>query len=261
MAVENAISAGEISFALENAERFADEHAVAAAPLMVHAKPIVPLVLLGRFDDAIERGERTRETWDSAGLSAARWLAPSMYALVLVHLLRGDETRADELRRFAGVDLAGEQTRNVHFQVGGMATFVEMRAAMHFGRRPFAAPSFTDPPVGEDAWWQVRHWYFDAYPWAAAAELAAASGAADASARLLTAEPAASENRWSAAVVARARARLTGDADELTRALGLFEQLGARYERACTLALMPSRLEEARAELDELGVPLPANGG
>jgi len=36
-----------------------------------------------------------------------------------------------------------------------------------------------------------------------------------------------------------------------------WEQLGARYERACTLALSPSRRDEARAELDDLGVPMP----
>jgi hypothetical protein len=39
--------------------------------------------------------------------------------------------------------------------------------------------------------------------------------------------------------------------------LAAWEQLGARYERACTLALIPCRLDEARAELADLGVPMP----
>ena len=225
---------------------------------MVASKPIVPLVLLGRFDEAIERGVRIRETWEAAGRPAGRWLAPSMYSLVLPHALRGDDSAADEWRTFAGVEVAGEQTRNVHFQVGGMVTFVETRLALHFGRQPFAAPGFADPPTEEDAWWQVRHWYFDAYPWALAAELAAATGRTAAAAASPRPDPPLGEPVRSR-VVSRARARLSGDPDDLATALGAFEQLDARYERACTLALMPSRRDEAQAELDELGVAMPAD--
>ena len=259
MAVENAVSAGEVGLALETAERFEADELVAASPLMMLSKPIVPLVLLGRFEEAIARGVRVREAWESAGRPASRWLAPSMYSLVLPHSLRGDDATAAEWRTFAGVEVAGEQTRNVHFQVGGMVTFVETRLAMHFGRQPLAAPGFADPPAEEDAWWQVRHWYLDAYPWAAAAELAAASGRPEAAARLLAAEPAARENPWAAAVVARTRGRLSGDPDDLATALAGFEQLEARYERACTLALIESRRDEAQAELDELGVAMPVD--
>ena len=42
-------------------------------------------------------------------------------------------------------------------------------------------------------------------------------------------------------MLTRARARLTGDPGDLQVALAAFEQLDARYERACTLALMPER--------------------
>jgi len=104
----------------------------------------------------------------------------------------------------------------------------------------------------------VRHWYFDAYPWAVAADLAVAAGRPDAAARLAAAEPAAQENRWAAACVARARGRLTGDPADLAAAVTAWERVGARYERACTLALIPSRRAEAAAELAELGVPMPA---
>jgi hypothetical protein len=191
MAVENAVSAGEISFALETAERFADEEIVAAAPHMVASKPVVPLVLLGRFDEAISSAEQTRDMWTSAGEPAARWLAPAMYSIVLCQALRGNDAAADDWRAFAGGELAGEQTRNVHFQVSGMATFVEVRLALHFGRWGDAAQLVDALPTDADAWWQVRHWYFDAYPWAAAAELAVAAGLPDAQARLVAAQPAA----------------------------------------------------------------------
>ena len=257
MAVENAVTAGELTFALETARRFDDDELLAAAPQMAESKPIVPLVLLGRFDEAIVRGERTRELWQDAGEPAARWLAPSMYSLVLCHGLRGDAPAADAWRRFGGTELAGDQTRNVHFQVGAMVTFVEARLALHAGRWGEATNLLANLPTDRDAWWKVRHWYFDAYPWAVAAELAVAAGLPDAADRLAAAEPAAQENRWAAACVARARARLTGDPADLDTALRAWEDLDARYERACTLALLPSRLDEACAEFDQLGVSIP----
>jgi len=219
---------------------------------------MVALMLLGRFDEAILLGERAREIWANAGRPAARWLAPSMYSLVLCHSLRGDDAAAADWRTFAGVELAGDQTRNIHFQVAGMTTFVEARLALHFGRWDEAAQLLAHLPTGKDAWWQVRHWYFDAYPWAVAADLAVAAGLPDAAARLAAAEPAAQENRWAAACVARARARLTGDPADLAAAVTAWERVGARYERACTLALIPSRRTEAAAELADLGVPMPA---
>jgi len=257
MAVENAITAGEPSFALETARRFELNELVAAAPLMVESKPVVALVLLGRFDEAVARGRRTRQLWEDAGRPPARWLAPMMYSLVLCHALRGDDLVASGWRTFAGVELAGDQTRNVHFQVAGMATFVEARLSLHFGRWDESAHLVADLPTQANAWSQMRHWYFDAYPWAVAAELAVAAGLPDAAERLTAAAPAAQENRWAAACITRARARLTGDQADLDAALAAWEQLGARYERACTLALIPCRLDEARAELADLGVPMP----
>jgi hypothetical protein len=161
------------------------------------------------------------------------------------------------LREFAGVELAGQQTRNVHIQVGGMIAFVETRLALHAGNWRAGAARLDQLPIGENAWSNVRHWYFDAYPWAAAADFAAAASDLDAPARLRTAQSAARENSYAAGILARAHGRLTGDPGHFDIALHAFEELGARYERAATLALMPSRLAEARSEFDQLGVPMP----
>lgn len=257
MATENAVTAGEVAFALETAHRFDDDALVAAAPHMAWSKPVVPLVLLGRFDEAVDYGSRAREAWTDVGRPAARWLAPSMYSLALCHDLRGDAAAASDWRSFASAELAGEQTRNVHFQIGGMVTFVETRLALHFGRWDDAARLIAHLPTGADAWWGVRHWYFDAYPWAVAAELAVTAGLPDAAERLAAAQPVARENRWAAACLARARARLTGDAHDLEHALRAWEEIGARYERACTLALMPKRRAEADSELRALRISMP----
>ena len=257
MGVENAVGAGALSFALETAQRFADEDLVAASHLVMQSKSVVPLVLMGRFDEAINRGERARAAWEAAGRPAGRWLAPAMYSLVLCNALRGNDDAAGELREFAGIELAGQQTRHIHIRVAGMITFVEARLALHFGRWADATHLLANLPTGNDAWWQARHWYFDAYPWAAAAELAVAAGRPDALARLAAAEPAARENAWARRRIARTRARLTSEPDYMATPLALWEQIGARDERACTLALIPTRLDEARAEFDELGLTMP----
>jgi hypothetical protein len=257
MGVENAVGAGAIPFALETAQRFADEDLVAASPVVLYSKSVVPLTLMGQFDEAIARGERARAAWEAAGRPAGRWLAPAMYALVLCHALRGNNDAAAELRQFAGTELAGHQTRNLHVQVGGMITFVEARLALHFGHDSVLGTGFDELPIGDDAWSHVRHWHLDAYAWAAAAEFAVAAGHPDAPARLRTAEPAARENLFAAGLVARAHGRLTGEPKFFERALATFENLGARYERAATLALLPARLDEARSEFDQLGVPMP----
>jgi hypothetical protein len=157
------------------------------------------------------------------------------------------------------VELAAQQTRNVHFQVGGMLAFVEFRLALHFGGSQAAEALIADLPIGGQTWWQVRHWYLDAYPWTAAAEYAAAMGRHDATERILTAGPAAGENAWAAGLLARARARHSGDSAHLDMALTIFETLGARFERACTLALIPQRYAEARSELDDLSVVPPTS--
>jgi predicted ATPase/DNA-binding CsgD family transcriptional regulator len=261
MAVENAISAGELRAALDVADRFDEDDLVAAAPQMAISKPIVALALMGRFDEAIERGHRVREQWTRSGEPPARWLAPGMYAVVLCLELIGQHDVAAEWREFAGVKLAGAQTRNVHFQVGGMLTFVEARLALHEGRLADAGEVLAAIPLGARSWWEVRHWYFDAYPWALAADVAAAAGAADAPARIAVAQAPAAENRWAAACVARARARLSGDPRDFAESLAGWERIEARYERASTLLLMPDRADEGRTELADLGVQLPASTG
>jgi hypothetical protein len=49
---------------------------------------------------------------------------------------------------------------------------------------------------------------------------------------------------------------------DLAAAVTAWERVGARYERACTLALIPSRRAEAAAELAELAelaIPMPSD--
>ena len=89
MAVENAVSAGELPVAAETAPILGDETMVATTAHMAASKSIVPLVLMGRFGEAIERGRLTRTVWQESGEPAARWMAPAVYATALAFGLCG----------------------------------------------------------------------------------------------------------------------------------------------------------------------------
>lgn len=252
MGVENAVTAGELLVAMDVCALFADDGS--ATPHMLSSKPIVPLMLLGRFEEAIDLGLESRALWEQAGSPAARWMAPAMYAVVMCFGVRGETELLAEWRDFAGIRIAGEQTRNVHFQVGGMTTFVDARLALHDGDLDEALRAVEYLPTEPDAWWNVRHYYLDAYPWALAADVAAAAAHPDAAARVAAAEPIASQHPWAAACVARARYRLHGDPADIAESLAGWERVGARYERASTLVLLPERADEGRRELAALGV-------
>lgn len=253
MAAENAVSAGELMVALDAATALADQTAVATTAHMTASKPIVPLVLMGRFDEAVARGREARQAWERSGSPAARWMAPSIYATALAFGLRGDLDAWQEWRTLARDRVAGLQTRAVHFTIAGMAAFADARLAVQQGRLDEALAAIHDVPSEPDSWWRTRHWYFDAYPWALAAEVAVIAGSADAEARLAAAAPVAAENVWAAACLARARGRLTGDVGAFAEAVTGWERIGARFERACTLVLMDGRRDEGLSELAELG--------
>src|SRR5205085_8816272 len=95
---------------------------------------------------------------------------------------------------------------------------------------------------------------------AIAVEVAVVAGRADASSRLALALPLAAENDFVAACLARAAGRLHDDRGELERAVGLWGSVGARFERACTLLLLPGDgAAEGRRQLAALGCPEPAS--
>jgi len=78
------------------------------------------------------------------------------------------------------------------------------------------------------------------------------------SGRLSAAAPAGEENYWAASCLARTAGRLHGDRDALQQSLDGWERIDARFERACTLMLLPDRADGGRAELRALGCRPPA---
>src|SRR5262245_24059855 len=134
--------------------------------------------------------------------------------------------------------LAADPSRHLSF-----ATFVDARCAAHTGELA-RAEELVSRAFGDLS----RGWYA-AYAQAAAAELAVIANLPGAAQHLAAAAPAAQENAWAAACLDRTAGRLQDDPSTLASAIKGWERISARFERACTLLLLPERASEGHAEL------------
>jgi predicted ATPase/DNA-binding CsgD family transcriptional regulator len=254
MVTEIAVTAGDLPDALTTARMAQDDEIAAGQPHMAASKPILPLVLQGRFDEALSQAASMWEAWQRAGRPPARWMGPAAYAAVLAHGLRGDNEGHDEwLARLTSLTGTGAH-RAAGTYLASFAAFCDARIALHQSRIDEAVAAVADLPLGQEPWYGVPRWYAARpYAWAIAAEVAIVAGLPDAASRLAAAAPAGAENYWAAACLARAAGRRDGDQSALAESLAGWERIEARFERACTLLLMDGRADEARAELAALG--------
>ena len=235
-----ALSSGRVLEALDVARRISDDDLLGTHPYRPAAKLIPPLVLLGRFDEALSLAEPLWQAWRRSGIPAATLISPAASCIALVHGLRGDES-ARQMWEQRARDAVGAPDAILVAYHTPFARFVALRLAIHHGggqaldadeRATASTPlSLTD------------------YIRAAEAELAVINGSPIAAERLQ-----GSDNPWVNACMTRARGRLDADPGLLKEAAELWDGLGARFERASTLALMPEP-EEGVAELRSLGVP------
>jgi hypothetical protein len=100
--------------------------------------------------------------------------------------------------------------------------------------------------------------YYDPYVEAVGVETAVLTKSADAAELLATAQRWVKENDFVAAQLLRAAGRLHHDESALKDSVAAWEAIGARFERACTLLLLPDRVAEGTAELAALGCAPPA---
>jgi predicted ATPase/DNA-binding CsgD family transcriptional regulator len=254
MVTEIAVTAGALPDALASAQKAEKDDIAGGQPHMTASKPIFPLILLGRFDEAFRQAEIMWEAWERAGRPAARRLAPATYAVILGYGLRGDAdgkrvwaARLDELigrgpDRVSGTNLAA------------VAAFTEARIALHEGRLDAALAATGGLLTDAASWYEDSHWQsMRPYAWAIAAEVTVVTEPGRADAKLAAAAPAGAENLWAAACLARARGRRHGDRAELEQAVAGWERIDDKFERACTLLLMADRAQEGVAGLRELG--------
>jgi predicted ATPase/DNA-binding CsgD family transcriptional regulator len=255
-----AVAAGDLPSALSSALTAQADDVAAVQPYVAASKLILPLVLQGRFDDATHQAAIMWETWLRAGCPPARIMGPATYGMVLACGLRDNQDgqrmwlgRAHELMD-DGPGLVAEAS------LRAAASFTEARIYLHEGRTDAALEAVVSLRAEAEDWYGAPHWHsLRPYAWAIAAEVAVVAGLPDAASRLAAAQPAGKENYWAAACLARAAGRLHGDRDDLERALAGWEQIGARFEHACTLMLLSDRTDEARAELRALGCQPPAD--
>lgn len=251
-----AVAAGDLPGAVTAARRAWDDPM--SGLYMRASKSVAPLALSGRFDEALDYAGAMWDGWQRAGRPAARWMAPAVHAAALVHGLRGDSGAGRLHREWRERAHRIGAPADSHGIAASFAAFAEVRVALHRGAIDDALGSAVDlaavPP-----WQRAAHQFYDAYSWAVAAECAVLADLPDAAERLAAAAPAGAENAWAAACLARAAGRLSGDTGALEVSLAGWERIGATFERACTLVLLPERADEGVALLARLGCRPPAD--
>jgi hypothetical protein len=252
VAASAALAAGDLPAARGAARRARLHDPIGGHPYLAAPKLVRIRTLSGRFDEAADAAQTLWDNWVRDGAPAMAWMATAVAAAALVHGLRDDGRY--ELWRSRAVTVAGGAEPDANPELMAVMAFVEARIATHSGDLG-GAGTLVDR-AGAD--FPERGW--EGYARAAGAELAVVAGHPDAAERLARIGPLAAEHRWAAACLARARGRLERDPGAIARALAGWEELGARFERACTLLLLPGREPEGRAELRALGCPPPATG-
>jgi predicted ATPase/DNA-binding CsgD family transcriptional regulator len=222
VACADAAAVGEIATAASVAARILDADLHGDAPHLAVSTVLPALVLAGDLGWARRESEAMWEGWERAGRPPAVWLPVAARFAALAWGLSGDAGRAarwDDRAAEAGTANA------FHLQHAPLVVFTAARVAVHLGRR-------VDVPAPSPG-------RYHAYAVAARAELAVVAGRPDAAEWLAAAAPEADEHPWAAACLARATARLHGHREALGAAAEAFGRIGAEFERAATLELLP----------------------
>jgi hypothetical protein len=225
VACADAVAVGEVAAALDVAGRILEGDVHGDSPHLSVSTVLPALVLAGDLAWARRQATAMWDGWERAGRPPAVWLPVAAQFTALAWGLSDDTEQATRWNERA----AEAGTANVfHLQHAPLGVFVAARTAVHLGRSAeVPEPAARTPGVR-----------YHAYAVAAHAELAVVAGRPDAAERLAAAEPAVAGHAWAAACLARAAGRLRGDEDALATAVAGFERIGARFERAATLALL-----------------------
>jgi predicted ATPase/DNA-binding CsgD family transcriptional regulator len=239
VACADAVAVGEIATAVAAARRILEGDVHGDSPHLSVSTVLPAFVLAGDLAWARRQAPAMWEGWERAGRPPAVWLPAAAQFTALAWGLSGDAAEAARWN-----DRAAEAgTANVfHLQHAPLGVFTAARTAVHLG----IAADVPEPAA------RTPGARYHAYAVAAHAELAVVAGRPDAADRLAAAEAGVAGHAWAAACLARAAGRLGGDEDALAAAIDGFERIGAGFERAATLLLLPDRAAEGRAELERV---------
>jgi len=208
------------------------------------------LALSGRFREALANTTTMWDNWRRDGSPERGWLSAHTASAALASGMLGDLERY-RLWRSRSCEIARVDDPADSRYLATFSAFVDARVAIQTGQPTDAAR------LVERAYAPFERRWYEGYARAAGAELAVVAGLPDARERLAAAEPYGKENDWAAACLARAIGRLDGAEASFEAAVSGFERIGAEFERACTLLLLPGRADDGRVELTRLGCPLP----
>jgi hypothetical protein len=163
-------------------------------------------------------------------------MANAFFATALVYGLRRDRRAMHEWWQIATMLATRSSTHEA-------ALFVARRLALHGDGEALARTIDNPSPQGTLA----------DYARSVGLELAVLAGVNDAGRRLSEAQSWGQENPYVQATLQRAEGRLQHDPALLEASVTTWERVGARFERATTLVLLPERRSEGERELLALG--------
>jgi predicted ATPase/DNA-binding CsgD family transcriptional regulator len=238
MGSEAAVSAGELRAAAAAARSSYDDDTYEGLSHFAATYLTVPLTLQGEFDEALEQAHLMRQGWERAGRPPAGWMAPAFYAAAFMYGVR----RADEA--YEEWQELGKSVQLLR-ATPSCQIFFGCRLAMQQGAidRAYQLGQQHDSCKG----------FYDPYVVGVRAESAVIAGARQAERQLTEAERLSPENDFVHAMLLRAAGRLHEDETALKASVMQWEAIGARFERACTLVLLPDRAAEGAEELAALG--------
>jgi predicted ATPase/DNA-binding CsgD family transcriptional regulator len=191
-----AFATGDLAGALSTARSIGRDDLLGTHPYRPASKIVPPLVLLGRFDEALHHAEVMWTGWQRSGAPIAVWVSPAASAAALARGLLGDDAGRRLWQARAAAAL-GAGTPVPAGAGAAFAVFVDARLALHAEAFGEASDLVRRAFAGTSGGWLAP------YARAAAAELAVHAGLPDADERLAAA--ATEENDWAAACLARAR--------------------------------------------------------
>lgn len=238
LACTDAVAAGDLPAARRAARLVMDDELLGDHPYLTASKVIPVFVLCGDLDRALGLAGSMWDGWRRAGRPPAFWMQATVHFVALAAGLSGDRDGV-ALWRTRATEIAGV-VHPLRARQSPLAAFVDARLAIHNGDLDGAQT------LADRARESVPNGRYVPFAVAAGAELAVVAGLPDAADRVAAALPAAAENDWAAACLARAAGRLHGDAEALRNSAERWVRMGARAEHACTLLLDP-RLGRAQS--------------
>jgi class 3 adenylate cyclase len=242
MLTEALVRCGELRESVEN-DAVISAELIRTAPQIAYVKSLLPLLMLGEWDEAVERGAGVRQRWEEEGRPPFTPFGSEIAAVGSIHGFRGDELAAEDWFRVAEAVVGGSTP-----QLSGV---VMRRADVALHQGDAASALAMVDGVDPGFWWTDWHLV-------KLAEVLAVAGSPRAQAAIETAERREHDDPYATGTLARARGIMRNDPAELRAGVDTFDRHGYAFEAARTRWLLGGDDREAgERALVGLGATLP----